>query len=277
MSASKEIPIARPKILAAVTIETIRERKEPINFKEIIGVDRVLFFGESHSHFALRGYLSREETATALKSAGITHYAVEAPKEGSEKRADLLARLNAGEDIPEDQLLATDVALYPIGQPELDRPETRRGYVRAIKAMVRVGIKIVAVDYAETNTFSGARDEFIASSIQEIIDSDPKTKVAALFGFDHTNKNKSVVLPHAAQILSDRKLRDGSEIGVVTLKVLNDSEQHAGNPWDQPFTVIKSDESLKHEEFVLDVRDEQPYPGADYILYLPSSSEDLVA
>lgn len=146
----------------------IREKNEPVNYSKIVGQNRVVFLGENHNNHAIREHVLRH--AQEIKDSGITHYAIEADEASNE----VLEKLNNGE---------------PVDISNIDVGPGRASYEQAIRAMVRAGIKVVAVDIDQSKRPSKeGREQRLTDNLLNILQ-DPNAKVAVLIGAFHTSRN----------------------------------------------------------------------------------------
>lgn len=220
-----------------------------IDYKEIIGDSRVVFFGENHSNSPIRVHIA--QYAKALKEAGITHYVIEATR--TEKSIQLLQSLVNGEPVD-----LSSIDLGPGGNSEI-----------AVRALAEEGIQVVPVDIdQDCKPSKEEREAYIAKNIQAIIASSPNAKVAVLIGRFHASKKEISGFSYSAKRIIDAK---------VPCIVIN----FAGGTVNGPtrLTVPAEKAGLSNREFVLDMRryselEDIPFgPGqTDYVIYLPQQA-----
>lgn len=225
------------------TAKEIQKKNRPVNYKEIVGENRVVLLAESHSNTSIRKHLVSH--AKELKEAGITHYAIEADDAGK----DVFERLNEGQ--------AVDLSTMKVGP-------SRRGYENAIRAMSAQGIKVVPIDINQDNKPSKEeREVHLTQNLTATLDQDPSAKVAVLIGgFHATRHHVSEGVPSMGRRLM--KLQIPNVIVHFTggldriPRIITDAAQKAG---------------LANKEFVLDMRN---YGDSKYIPYGSGESDFVI-
>lgn len=156
----------------------IAQNRQPVNWQKMVGDNRVALLGEEHGNSLIRNHLAAH--AKDLKTAGITHYAIEA--EATEKSKDALAKLQSREPV--------DLSGIELGPFMSD--EGRSNYEQAVRAMATQGIQIVPIDIDQTQQYTiEEREAHMMGEVQKLLESDPSAKVAVLVGDIHTNKTTS--------------------------------------------------------------------------------------
>lgn len=151
----------------------IKARKQSIDYRRILGENRVLFLGLNHFNFFVAEHVTRY--ARYLKELGITHYAIEAQP----NTADALARLNRGEGVDlSSVLLCPEISLAP------------QAHEAAARAFAKEGIIVVPVDM-DLALYRGEadREEKIYNNIKAIIEKEPNARIAVLIGAAHASKS----------------------------------------------------------------------------------------
>jgi len=228
------------------TAKELKDKHQPVDYAKVVGDNRVLFFAENHSNHSIRRHLARN--AHALKTAGITHYAIEAKEQGNE----VFEQLNRGESV--------DLSRVDVGPGRHDYEDT-------IRAMAAQGIKVVAVDIDQsTKPTNEEREARMTANLKRILDEDPDAKVAYLVGGFHASKKTGI----DGMDMTGKRLADAD----IPLVIVN----FAGGELPPPtsFTDGAREAGLASEEFMIDMRsyaDSQRVPyGAgktDYIVHLP--------
>ncbi|KAJ6125890.1 BTB/POZ fold protein [Penicillium samsonianum] len=127
---------------------TILQNNIPVDYNLLCDTD-VIFFGDQHSNQPIRDHLCAH--AASLKSAGITHFAVEAP---------------TLEDVPMSDILLC-------------------------RTLAKNRISVLPVDIDQSSGPTGEeREAFIFNALSKILRSGSIVKVAVLIGSFHMSKKK---------------------------------------------------------------------------------------
>lgn len=246
--------VENPWSIKATAAKEIREKARPVNYTEIVGVNRVIFLAENHSNTPIRRHIARR--ADQLKAAGITHYAIEASDTGKE----VFDRLNQGEN--------ADLSRVDVGPGRSD-------YEDAIYAMHAAGIAVVPVDIDQTTKpTQEEREAHITANIDRILDADPNAKVAVLIGGFHSSRRTSGQdFSYTGKRLMDK--------GIPTVNV-----HFAGGEVASPTIITKParEAGKASDEFMLDMNPYQNLDGvpygkgeSDYIIHLPQAMDSYSA
>lgn len=223
---------------ADTVAKEILNKHQTVNYPQILANNRVLFLGDNHGNQPIRKHLVTY--SRRIKTAGITHYAVEAKESGNE----VFERLNRGEQV--------DLSKVDVGPG-------RQDYEEVIRAMAVQGIQVVAIDIDQNSKpTKEERESRITENLTRILQ-DPKAKVAVLMGRFHTSRKVSTnnVFPVG------RRLIDAS-ISVVNVA-------YTGGMDNGPTLLTEGarNAGLDGREFMFDLR---PYSSSQYV---PYGSEEI--
>jgi hypothetical protein len=234
----------------------IEQRAHPIDWAQLVNGHQVILLGENHTNLAVREFLATQ--ARQLRSAGITHYGIEAPADS------IFDRLNGGEHV---SLKGVTVG-----------PFFDAGYETVIRAFAAEGIAIVPVDIDQsTGPTSQEREEHIAREIAAVVNGaevedasgqmvSPRMAVliggfhAADFEMKGTPSTYQQLRANGISVLSTSFVGGNSRLGTLML----DSARSVG---------------MDQSSFVLDV---EPYTSAggrgmgqlvDALIHLPQREE----
>lgn len=227
-------------------VKELKEQAKEINYKEIVGDSRVVFFGENHSNSPIRVHIA--SYAKALREAGITHYAIEATR--TEQSIQLLQSLVKGKTVD-----LSSIDLGPGSNCEL-----------AVRALAKEGIQVVPVDIDQSlRPSQEEREAYITKNILDIITSSPDTKVAVLIGAYHASKKEISNFPYTAKRVIDSG---------VPCRVINFAGGMVAIP--TMLTTPARQASLSDSEFVLDMKrysgfEDVPFGAGqtDFVIHLP--------
>ncbi len=225
-------------------VEQMRSQHRPVDYKAILGSNRVLFLAESSNDERIREHIVA--FAGELRSAGITHYAIEAPE--TSKAA--IGRLNRGEDV---DLSEVELGLIP------------SNYEFAVRAVASQGIEVVAI--SPPLRMESPIDHIEAQLTKNLfaILQDPNARIAVLIGGMHAT---SPTIYGKSASVNKRLLDNGVSTTAVTF---------IGGKFGDPTILVRAvDEAgLAKTTFMLDLRNKSPfhedYVYADYAVYLPKS------
>lgn len=226
-------------------------KRKPVDYKTIIGGNRVTFLGETHENYPIRDHIVAH--AQDFCDCGITHYAVEASSRGVDTFAKLVGN-------PDTDLSAVDVG------PTLYEG-TRDSYIGAIRAMARTGIQVIPIDMQHEDP--EVREQHQADQLETILKENPDAKIAVLIGTIHTNRTLGTFRHLGGRI--------SQHYSTVNVQFIGGTEK---------FNLITTSSrrlGLMNEEFMLDMR---PYRGtknapfsegpADFVVHLPYKGEPPV-
>lgn len=168
----------------------IRLTPSPVDYAALTAGAQITLLGETHLNFPVREHLIRH--AHALKAAGITHYAIEAPSYNKP----VLDLINTNEDplLGNEGDILDSLEVGPMGGPEHPHP---RSYANIIRALHDVGIKTVPIDIdqlasefqaLDLPTKEEEREAYMTEQFLSIIREYPDAKIISLIGQTHTLK-----------------------------------------------------------------------------------------
>lgn len=206
----------------------ILTKGEAVDYAKIVGKHHILFLGENHSNHAIREHIARN--AAALREAGITHYLIEANEDGNDR---LEALSHSGDaDL-------TGVATGPAKETAGDR----WCYEKAIRAMAREGIRVVAIDVPAKTPLED-REQHLLKRIKAFVEEDPRNVVAVLIGASHVDTSKLVL---GTVPVRQRLAEAGITASTVRFVGGNDS-------FPQFFSDAVAHLNWNEKEFMLDMR-----------------------
>lgn len=236
-------PVDDPWSNPARASQEIKSRFIPVDYKRIVGENRIVFLGEGHFNPPVREHIARY--ARQMKEAGVTHYAIEA----AETIKEIITRLNNGESVD-----LSNVLVGPV----------RSNYEVALRAMVAEGIQIVPIDVDQSKKPTREeREAHITDELVAITASNPEAKVAVLIGGFHTAKSVS----SEGVAYTGKRIADA---GIPAVTVM-----YAGGSEKIPKMVTESANlaGMSQTEFMMDLR---PYVGSKYVPYGAGQADYLI-
>lgn len=238
---------------------------QPVIYRTILGDKRLLFSGDDHQDFAIRDHIARH--ATGLRTAGITHYAIEAHTDRSTLEA--LVRLNQGEDV---DLLGVSVG-------PVHSVAAKRNYEAAIKAIAATGITIIPIDIEDGRMdISEEREATLSQNLLAILEADGNTRVAVLIGEGHAQRSLGsfMQLTKGVKALGVRIL----EAGYPAVNITFVGGDRAS---DDAFVLNKLArvENIAQEEFMIKAKNADiglsslPWVDEDLMIHLPQNQMSM--
>ena len=222
----------------------IESQSCPVDYGQLIADSSVLLLGENHGNnsiSSIRTHLA--DQAKALRDAGITHYAIEAPPN------EVFDRLNKGEQV--------DLNSVQLGPP---MPNTN--YEETIRAMVSEGIVVVPIDADQkTDQKSGEeRNQHITNNIRKVLLNSPGAKIAVLIGGFHADRRRDNDVAHSL-------IEDG--VSVTSVQFSGGDETKSPSS----FLGATSQAGLYSKDFMMDLRH---YKGMSGVVFGGGEAYDYV-
>lgn len=240
-----EVPLNRQQVVREAV-----EYRRPVEWNDILGDDQILLLGEDHSHTEVRELLAQQ--ASALRSAGITHFGIEAPPHPA------FEALNTGREV--------DLGTVRCG------PGPDSSYQYAVAAMARAGIKIIPFDVPDFGTPHGdplrdVRESHMTGVLTAAMRAEPGSRIAVLVGDLHINRNVDDWMQKTGARLppmADRLTDTGFSTKSVSVR-----------------SSMTNEEGIKHETFVADLTglrglENQQGPLTDAVINLRTGAGDLI-
>lgn len=228
----------------------IKRKRQPIDYGQILGSNRLLYLGESHNeeHSIVRQHLSERTKEIAL--AGITHYAIEASRLDTAVYEKLLEN-------PDNDLLGVDVG------PGLDVV----GYGKIIRAFAQKGVHIVPIDVEDMAGYSyQQREDVLEEELVNIYKANTSARVAVLIGSAHTYKGR---LKGEFYFLGGRTEMRGIPSTTVMFAV-------NGNSFSKELSKAIEFAGVVQEQFMIDMRPYQNMPDIPWDLKHPDFAINLI-
>lgn len=262
------------------TVQEIREKRQSVDYKQLLQGKRVLFLADNHSNLSIRLHIAQH--AQELKEIGITHYAIEADDRGKV----VFDRLNQGEEV---DLSGVDIGragkaarlkrlseftkmavsgLSPLDSFKEEPHEGRKGDEYAIREIAKQGIKVVPIDMDQSGKPSSEeREVHLTKGITKILESDSEAKVTVFIGGNHTlKKYESEGVPSVGKRIA--------ESGYPTITI-----RFTGGKSDMPRMITDGARAagVQNQEFLLDMRPYADVSGfvpygvgeTDFVVHLP--------